>query len=267
LASGAIERALLYRQWGPKYYPPGTTAFQFSFSTGDAVVEMLPEASKLSVNQAPVEELVRLLLAIHLEPQQAHQVAQGIVDWRSPQPPDTLSLFDQFYLSRTPSFRAPHTSFQEIEELLLIEGMTPELFHGTFERDPQGRLVQRYALKDCLSVYASSGSVDINAAPPPVLAAIGLSDETIAAVVQARSLQPFRTHEQLAAMGLTGDPASARLGIGGESLITVRATARLRLPDGKPSELRRSVAALVKWIGFDEPPYRIIRWYDRTWVN
>jgi hypothetical protein len=52
-------------------------------------------------------------------------------------------------------------------------------------------------------------------------------------------------------------------------MFTIRATARLKQPDGKLSDLRRTVAALVK-INFPgntakkAPGFEIIRWFDRT---
>ena len=45
-----------------------------------------------------------------------------------------------------------------------------------------------------------------------------------------------------------------------------RATARLRQQDGKLSDLRRSVGALVKLKPKDtDAPYHILRWYDSLW--
>ena len=38
LATGAIERTLLYMQWGAPFYTPGTPSFRFSFPSGEAVV-------------------------------------------------------------------------------------------------------------------------------------------------------------------------------------------------------------------------------------
>ena len=63
-------------------------------------------------------------------------------------------------------------------------------------------------------------------------------------------------------------PAGARLHIGGGSIYTVRATARPRTPDGKLSDVRRTVGALVKFMpaGYDAPIH-ILRWYDTAWSN
>ena len=58
----------------------------------------------------------------------------------------------------------------------------------------------------------------------------------------------------------------SRLRVGGNSIFTLRATARLRRPDGGLSDLRRTVAAQVKFMppGYDSP-YHILRWYDNAW--
>ena len=64
-------------------------------------------------------------------PARAATIAAAIVDWRSPG--TAGSPFDAYYLSAmTPSFQAPHASFQEIEELLSVRGVTPEIFYGTW---------------------------------------------------------------------------------------------------------------------------------------
>lgn len=276
LATGALERAELYMQWGPRYllpdgssryFSPWTSLLRFSFPTGEAVVEIVPAAAKLNVNASPPDDLLRLMLALGADPERAREIVQAIVDWRRPPADGGPGPFDEYYLSLSPSFRARHASFEEIEELLLVKGMTPELFHGAFARDSQGRLVPRAGLKDCLSVWGSTQVVDVNSAAPAVLAAIGMSPETIAAVVEARRVRPFRSPEQLAALGIGSGPAANRLRIGGNSIFTLRATARLRLADGRLSDLRRSVAATVKLLNYGENPVHVLRWQERAWVQ
>ncbi len=137
--------------------------------------------------------------------------------------------------------------------------MTPELFHGRLDRDAQGRLTPRAGLKDCVSIYGGA-SVDVNTAPAEVLAAVGLGERDVNAVLQAREAQPFRTPDQLRAV-VAQDEARARLAIGGGSLYTLRATARLRLPDGTLSDLSRSAGAMVLIGG--QSGSRVLRWHDR----
>ena len=54
--------------------------------------------------------------------------------------------------------------------------------------------------------------------------------------------------------------------MGGNSIFTMRATARLRLQNGQLSDLKRTVAALVKYmpVGYDAPIH-ILSWYDMAW--
>jgi general secretion pathway protein K len=271
LATGAIERLTLYTEWtghtnpdgSPRYFQPGTPRVFMEFPTGAAVVELIPETAKLSVNTATPEELLSLLVNLGVSPERATQIVPAIVDWRSPAP-GGLSLFDQHYLSLVPSFRSRHASFQEIEELLLVKGMTPDIFYGTFVRDEQGRLFPQAGLRDCLSVYSVGGQVDINYAPPAVLATIGLFPSGIAAIVQRRHAAPFRNPAEIAEISPMLGPSAARLSVGGSTIFTFRSTARLRLPDGRLSDLSRTVAAMLKFHPkpVNAPPIEVLRWYD-----
>ncbi len=267
LATGSIDRALLYMQWGPqyrnpdgtpKYYEPGMPRLNFQFPSGTSLVEIIPESSKLSLYVARPEELMRLLTNLGAPPEQAQEVTAAIIDWRTPA---RDGPFDEYYLSRTPSFRARHASFEELEELLLVKGMTPDLYYGSFGRDSQGRLFPRSGLKDCVSVYGAGGGVDVNTADPAVLATAGLSPDSIAAIVARRRAAPFRTMQEV--QGITQGVGAGRLIVGGGSIYTIRATAQLRLPNGGFSDLRRSVSAMVKFRepGYN-PPIEVLRWYD-----
>jgi general secretion pathway protein K len=272
LATGAIERMMMYIQWGPghrnpdgspRFFEPGVPRYRMQFPTGTADVELIPEGSKLGLNESRPEDLFRLLTVLGVDPARAQEITMAIVDWRGAVP-GGLSSFDQYYLSLTPSFRARHSSFEEIEELLLVKGMTPDLFYGTLVRDAQGRLQPRAGLRDCVSVYGTSGVVDANTAQPAVLAAIGLPPEAVAAIVQRRHALPFRNMEELAPFMQMAGPGAARLTIGGGTILTLRATARLRLPDGRSSDLMRTVSAVYKFHqeAVDTPPIELLRWYD-----
>jgi general secretion pathway protein K len=271
LARGALQRALLWVQWleyrnpdgSPRYWTPGMRRIQYEFPNGVADVELIPESSKLNVNTSKPEDLFRLVTAVGGTAEQASEITSAIIDWRSTVP-NGVSEFDQFYLSQTPSFRARHASLEEIEEILVVKGMTPELFHGTFIRTAEGRLQARPGLRDCLSVYSAGGAVDVNSAPAPVLAAIGLSPDVVETIVQMRRTMPFRDTQQLRMFGEGPGSGVGRLMIGSGTIVTLRATARLRLPDGQLSDLRRSVAALVKFAPTTkDAPYHILRWYDQ----
>jgi general secretion pathway protein K len=278
LATGALDRALLWMGWGsghrnpdgsPRFYEPGMPVLRMPFPTGEALVEVIPELSKMNLNSASPEELMRLLLALSVPPDRAQELTAAIVDWRTPLPPGAFGPFDQFYLSLPSSFRARHASFLEIEELLFVKGMTADIYHGSYGRDPEGRLYPQGALKDCVSIYGGSGSYDVNTAQPAVLVAIGIPPEAVANLVEMRRRSAIRTPEQMMAVAQMCGPAASRLRIGGGSIFTLRATASVRLQDGTMSDIRRSAAALIRMNDpkEDMTPFRVLRWYDNVWVD
>jgi general secretion pathway protein K len=271
-ARGAIDRAALHILWGrgyltedgrPIYYVAGNPAMELAFPEAEVHVDIVPEASKLGLNGSRPEDLFRLLVALGTPEDRASVIAAAIVDWRTAVNQDSPSPFDAFYLSQSPSFLPRHASFQENEELLLVQGMTADLYYGT-------SLGTAHAgLRDCVSVYGSLGAVDINTAQPAVLQAIGLAAADAQSIMQLRAAHPILDNKELADIAQSVGPAGSRLRIGGTSMFTLRATARMRQPDGKLSDLRRTVAALVKFNFAGNPDnkpvgFEIVRWYDRT---
>lgn len=277
LASGSIHRTYIEFLWSftspdKRRIPKGATVVNYVFPSGNARVEIIPEAAKLDVNSAPVQDLYRLGVALGIEPERAQEIAAAIEDWRRPAPQG--SQFDSYYLSLTPSFRASHASIQEIEELLHVRGVTPDIFYGSYVLNPnasgaadQPRLIPRPGLADCLSVFGTKDRVDVNTASPAVLSAIGLNPYAINALLQRRRVAPL-LDDQLSGFLQSIGARADRLRVGGNSIVTLRATAQLRLANGQLSDLKRTVAAQVKFMppGYDSLIH-ILRWYDTAWSN
>ena len=271
VARGAIEQAALHIFWRtyydsanqPMYYRPGQPVMNLDFPSAQVVVEIIPETAKLNVNSASPDDLLRLITALGVPADRAAEITDAIVDWRSPVNPLRGSAFDAFYLSQSPSFSPPHSSYQENEELLLTKGITPGIYYGESLDNSQA------GLRDCLSVYGAGGAVDVNSAQPATLQAVGLGAEDAKAIVATRAIHPFLDYTELGRLQMSLGTAGTRLRIGGQSMYTLRATARLKRADGKLSDLRRSVGALVHFTfpgNTDNKPvgFRVIRWYDRT---
>lgn len=270
IARGAIERAALHVLWRgysdsegqPIYYRRGQPSVTLDFPAAQVVVDVIPEASRLNLNTASPEDLLRLLGALGLAEDRATEITTAILDWRSAEDPLHRSPFDAYYLSLSPSFLPRHASFQESEELLLTRGMTPEIYYGD---SLDG---SRPGLRDCVSVYGSPYAVDVTWAQAATLQAVGLSPEEAKAVVQSRAQLPYIDFPALATLQKELGPAGQRLTIGGNSIFTLRATARLKTADGHLSDLRRTVAALVQFAfpgnSMGQPTgYRVLRWFDR----
>jgi general secretion pathway protein K len=260
LASGAVESAIMRVQSARNGAKPVLPRFRYSFATGDAVVEVIPETARLDINRANPADLSRLLLALGADPARAQAIALAIVDWRQPN-----GAFDDYYLRLAPSFRPRHASFQEIDEAIWVRGMTPDLFHGNYTRDPRtGGLMRLGAFKDCVSLYGSVDRFDANGIDPALLRALGASLPGAMAFVAERERAPLVNAGELARVAMAAGPALVRLTVGGNSIYTLRATARVRLPDGRLSDVSRTVSAQVKYRLPDYPPaYQVLRWNDQ----
>lgn len=262
LASGSIDRALLHIQWGEKYFKQPMPVLRFTYPSGEAIVEVIPETARLSINRASPEDLRSVILAVGATPEQAGLITRGILDWRTAAPGDSFTEFDNHYLSLKPSFRARHASFEEIEELLLVRGMTPELFHGRYIRNNQGQLMPIVGLKECLSVYGGVGGFDVNTTAGALMRGIGVSPAAVAQIEARRRFQPIKSMDEIAAFN-DGSPGFSRLGLIPSPICVLRATARLRLADGQFSDVQRSVSAMVRFLGLEyNPPFHVLRWYD-----
>ena len=271
LASGSVERAIQWMLWGwgadyrnpdgsPRFWAPDQPRLYFRFASGDAMVEMIPESARLNINTATPDNLIKVIQAVGGPQAPAQEIASAIVEWRG-----TGNSLDSLYLSLNPTFRPPHASFQEIEELLSVRGMTPELFYGNFVTDAQGRLYARGGLRDCLSIRgASVGPFDANSSSPALMEAMGVAPGDAERIVQMRKTRPFRNQGELRGAGIN----AGQLSVGGNVIWTLRATSRLRRPDGSPSEVVRSAAALVKLLNRDQyfqMPLHVLRYYDDAW--
>jgi general secretion pathway protein K len=271
LASGSVERAIQWMMWGgdyrnpngtPRFWEQNLTRMIMHYASGDAVVELIPESSKMNLNTASSDDLYRVILAVSGDGGRARALASSIIDWRSGG--GGGNSFNDFNLSAGPTFRPRHASFQEIEELLLVQGMTPELYYGNFVADSEGRLYARGGLRDCLSVWGSAGPFDANTASPALLEAVGVPPAAVGQIVARRTVAPFKNQGEVAALGAP----TQRLGIGGGAIWTLRASARLRRQDGSPSEVVRISSAVVKLMDrrqYFQMPVHVLRYYADAW--
>ncbi|MGB7761739.1 MAG: hypothetical protein WBL61_18045, partial [Bryobacteraceae bacterium] len=265
LAAAGVDRAAVEVLWAVQNpaagtIPEGATQVTYHFASGDVQVDFIPETAKLNVNRASIEDLTRLGMALGLDEARAAGLAHSIDQARNPAAAPEAAP--------GPSFQPAGASLQEIEELLSVPGVTPELFYGTYgprQGAAGGGLARSPGLVDCLTVYGRGSLVDVNTASPAVLAAVGMDPGAIAALVGRRNAGPILQDQLGDATGMAGG-AGGRLRVGGHSIVTMRATARLRLDSGQLSSLRRTVAATIKYMppGYDSQIH-VLRWYDTAW--
>jgi type II secretory pathway component PulK len=104
--------------------PPGDNETGYRFGLVD-------EASKLNINgcgNATAATFVDMLMNL---PNMTNDIAASIVNWRSP-PTSGVSggAESDYYLSLANPYNCKNSPFETVEELLLVEGVTPQLLYG-----------------------------------------------------------------------------------------------------------------------------------------
>lgn len=257
LAQGAIERFVFQLAWADAggsapaggWFQPGASRMRWAFASGVVDLEIIGENGKLNVFDTPPAVLARLFTMDGVNPDQAQAIASGIAARRTAAPEN---------LSGGSSFVSQLPSFLEAEDLLAVNGMTPDVYYGWWERGPApegapagaGLLLRRGGIAEDLTML-DGGSVNVNYASPAVLRAVGVPDGPLQSILAQRQGGPIKT------MAFNVGSVSVPLGAGGSQAYTVRATAQL---NDRP--VRRTVAAVVRY-GRDrtEPPLGIVRWF------
>lgn len=118
----------------------------------------------------------RLLAGLGLDP----DLASAVVDWIDP---DVERSFpngaeDADYLGRTPPYRAANAPMQSVSELLLVQGVTPQIYAK---------------LAPLVCALPAPTGINVNTAPAAVLAALAddVSVASAQALVEARKAKVF----------------------------------------------------------------------------
>ena len=95
---------------------------------GVARVEIRSEAAKVGLNQASPALLAALLTRLGTDRRQSAALADAILDWRTATTrPRKLGAKAPEYRAAGLGYAPPNSDFESIDELGLVQGMTPEL--------------------------------------------------------------------------------------------------------------------------------------------
>ena len=192
------------------------------------------------------EILIRLLCLpeFGLDERKAYEIVDSIKDWIDADNSVTgYGAETSFYSALDPPYEAKNALLDCIEELLMVKGITSEIFNGTKEKPG----LARYVTVD------SDGAININTAPKMVLRALS-PDIT---VELADKMDEYRRKDGndlsnttwfLGMAGVTINPA----------LITVTSNYFKIISVGKMKNMEQSLSGVVKRSG--QKSVQIIKW-------
>jgi general secretion pathway protein K len=175
--------------------------YLLSFDQGTCEVRIIGEGGKANINLAPETLLRNILNNIGVKVEFRDVIVDSILDWL-----DADDLYrvngaeNDYYRSLKEPYNCRNGPLDSVEELLLIKGITPEMFYGKkLAQKAEGRAkVDQIGLKDIFSIYAPGGQIDINSAPYPVLRGVlGIPEEISRLMVKAREEKGFESQQDL----------------------------------------------------------------------
>jgi general secretion pathway protein K len=189
---------------GPETNGPlaGMSLQDFQIGEGTVSLKMEEQESKININTADGPLLQQVLSVQGADPNSVAVVSDSVLDWidadDNTRPAGAES---DYYLGLTPAYYAKNAPMDSIEELLLVKGVTPDMFKGTPPEDaPQHQLgfghapgqeaTYAFGLRDVFTPF-SSGKINLLTANDQVLQLIpGLDTAAAQAIESVRDSDP-----------------------------------------------------------------------------
>lgn len=128
--------------------------------------EIIDEDRKLNINTATPEQLKHILKYAGVEDTLADTITDSLQDWKDPDDLHRINgVEEEYYLSLPQPHSCKDGLFDNVEELLLVKGITPVIFYGSKKKQNIPGITNFLTAK-------SSGAVNINTADKIVLEAV-----------------------------------------------------------------------------------------------
>ena len=233
-----------------------------AFREGRIEIEIGNESGKININRADAGLLMMMLNPFDLDEQDKNIIVDSILDWRDGDDLHRINgAEDDYYQSLDKPYGAKNGDFDSIDELLLVRGVTPEIFFG--------------GLREMLTIYPrentedlkektsrDTGRINVNAAPTQVLRALPMmNDDLVLSIVEHRAEQPFRSVNEVSPIvgGEVYGAIARYLSIDPNSYYTIRATGTV---SGGPA--RRGIEVILEIDKTRKPPCRTVEWLDNV---
>lgn len=238
------------------------------FDQGECELRVMSESGKININTVSEMTLRKIVGNLGLEENTRDIVVDSILDWIDPDDFRRINgTENDYYQSLKEPYNCKNGFLDSIEELLLVRGVTPELFYGNKGMKTTVEAPKSYGigLKDIFSVYAPGEQIDINSASSIVLRfALGIPDNVAQKIVKAREEKAFenildlrRRVPEYASLPLVQEIERLIVTQSITSYYTIESRARK-----KGERASRGIKAIVKIDRMDKRGYKIVQWVD-----
>jgi general secretion pathway protein K len=212
----------------------------------DGMVEVRigDEGGKINLNLATEPLLLNFFTVLGLPEPQVRTMVDSLQDWRMQgNYPRLNGAKSAYYLSLDPPYVAKNGKFETVEELAWVRG---------FEASPLIPYLSQW-----LTVRATEGGINLNAAPLEVLLAMGFARDAALNIIAARQVMPLRDFQEMPqanANPMLGQ--GAQMSFRSSPFFTITSTGMVKKNSG-----RQTIRATVRVDPNQRVPWVIISWY------
>lgn len=170
----------------------GYYKFIISDESGKININALNDVSGIILNN--------ILVNAGVEKETADTIVDSILDWKDADDFTRLrGAENDYYTSLSNPYKAKNANFDNLEELLLVKGITSEILYGNEEKP---------GLINFTTIYSNTDKININVAAPEVLKAIpSISDDNIRQIINYRQADNTKKDGTDIQAALAGDYA------------------------------------------------------------
>ncbi len=212
IAEAGLARALMELQYRAHYKNSATATldgseavkvngkeYEGQFGDDLYVYTILDESSKINLNTLTDISgimLNNLLVNQGVEKETADTIVDSLLDWKDSDDLRRLHGAESDYYQSLPNpYKAKNGDLDTVEELLMIKGVTPEILYGTLEKP---------GIFGYVTVSSKAGTININAAPKAVLAALpGMTPEMAERIIELREAGDIKSAQDI--RGVVGE--------------------------------------------------------------
>mgnify|MGYP001171288172 FL=1 len=240
------------------------------FGRGQFEIRIDNESGKIDLNSADRSILRMMVDGFDIDEDEKDIIADSILDWIDKDDLHrTNGAEDSYYSSLPEPYKCKNGFFDSVEELLLVRGITMEIFYGglkemvtvvtsdqTTQKESESgrrRSVRRRKLRE-------AGKININAASPDMLLMLPqMTDDLVLAIMEYRKEKDFKSFNEVSTVIGPDVYSEIRpfISLTTYPYYTIRS---FGMVDG--SRIRRGVEALVQINRNIGKGYEIIQWLD-----
>src|SRR5262245_29562298 len=232
---------------------------------GVSRVRLVDEGGKININRVNEDTLRRIFTNLGIDNLQRDILVDSIMDWRDP---DDLHRANgaesDYYMGLSPAYTAKNGSFDSVEDLLWVRGMTTPLYFGYPEdKSRAGDETLRIGLRDIFTVDSPIDRVNLRTASAEVIFALtGIPLQKCRAFVEERKkLSEKSLGDLLPLLGISSGDSTLQMFIfTNPSVVAVEAEGRLA-----DARLPRRVKGIIRLGGGQG--FEILRWLDRDFTQ